>query len=232
QPVALLAEEELAIPNADVHVDHVSVLEQVDHAIDATGLRESAREETVAAARDGQKRHGPPEGGHGGSLQRPVAANADQERAARAAPRRPATQAARIGKRLQHGPMSARAKLLAQPGSRVEGAVVPGGRRRDDLDGARLARECASPYCSHGRVWACARRSHRWEEPRAARAARDEHREFVSPDRSKRGARLLRASTAREARTDDARLRSQQTPRREKLHGKVYTASSTSGQLI
>ena len=150
EPVALLAEEELAIPNADVHVDHVSVLEQVDHAIDATGLPESAREEAVAAARDGQKRHGPPEGGHGGSLQRPVAANADQERAARAAPRRPATQAVQIGKGLQHGPMSARAKRLAQPGSRVEGAVVPGGRRRDDLDGARLARECASPYCSHG----------------------------------------------------------------------------------
>jgi len=46
------------------------------------------------------------------------------------------------------------------------------------------------------------------EEPRAARAARDEHRELVSPDRCKRGARLLRASTARDARTDDARLRS------------------------
>ena len=104
--------------------------------------------------------------------------------------------------------MSARAKRLAQAGSRVEGAVVPGGRRRDDLDGARLARECASPYCSHGSCMGLCAALAPVEEPRAARAARDEHRELVSPDRCKRGARLLRASTARDARTDDARLRS------------------------
>src|SRR2546426_6092724 len=144
QTKALVTEEQFAIPNASVHVDELSVREQLEHAIHAIRLLESTPEEIAEAAWNRQERHGVPDGGQRRSIQGPVATNANQEREARAIGRRPAAQAVEIGEDLEVRAMPAAPKHLVELEGRAEGATVPGARCHDDLDRAGPSCDFAS----------------------------------------------------------------------------------------
>jgi hypothetical protein len=137
QSKTLLAEEEFTIPNAHVHREQRSVLDQVDHPIHAIRVTARAREEVAEARRNGEERDRLPYGGYGRRAERSVAADADQERVARAARRRPVAQAVEVGKELELRLMSAGPKGVAEPECLATGATVAGAWRRDDLDRAR-----------------------------------------------------------------------------------------------
>ena len=124
QPEALLAEEQLAVADADVDVDELSVLHHVDRPLHTIRLPELTREEIAEARGDRQERHRPPDGGQGGGILRAVAADTDQEREALAVQRGPAAQAIEVGEDLEPRPVSPGAQGVAQPASPIERAAA------------------------------------------------------------------------------------------------------------
>ena len=74
-----MTQEELTILDADIRVDELSPLDQIDDPIHAIRMSERPGEEIAEAGGNRQERHGAPHGRHGRRALCRVAAHADQE---------------------------------------------------------------------------------------------------------------------------------------------------------
>ena len=120
-----MAEEGLAVLEADVRVDELTVLEQADDLLRPARVPERPREQIAEAGGHRQERHGPARGGHrDGALGR-VATHRDQEREASRVRRRPALQALETGKDVEPDLPALGGERLAETSSQARAPPFP-----------------------------------------------------------------------------------------------------------
>ena len=134
EAVALLTEEELAVPRPDVGVDDLPMIEALERLGRIPRGADRLGEQVAESTRHGQERHRAANGDHRRGALRAVSANADEQGRCAARGRRPALQADEIGEDIEARRRAPRAEPFMQGLRGLQRAPVARSRSHDDLD--------------------------------------------------------------------------------------------------